>query len=50
MDVDRDAAGSLPAPAKAPVICTHVWTQLTPEKAQCQRCQLTVPTVPEKDA
>jgi hypothetical protein len=39
-----------PLPANVPPICPHVWTQLTPTTAQCQVCELTVPTVPAKDA
>jgi hypothetical protein len=43
MDVDRTTDEPAPLPAKLP--CPHVWTQLTPTTAQCQRCQFTVPTL-----
>jgi hypothetical protein len=43
MDVDRRPDEPAPGPAK--LACHHVWTQLTPTTAQCQRCQFTVPTL-----
>jgi len=43
MDVDRRPDEPAPVPAKLP--CPHVWTQLTPTTAQCQRCVFTVPTI-----
>jgi hypothetical protein len=43
MDVDRTTDEPTPGPAKLP--CAHVWTQLTPTTAQCQRGQFTVPTL-----
>ncbi len=43
MDVVHTTDEPAPVPAKLP--CPHVWTQLTPTTAQCQRCQFTVPTL-----
>ncbi|HSX82886.1 MAG TPA: hypothetical protein VLQ80_30540 [Candidatus Saccharimonadia bacterium] len=44
MDSAHPTDDPAPVPAKLP--CPHVWTQLTPTTAQCQRCQFTVPTLP----
>ena len=43
MEVDRTT--DEPAPVQAKLPCPHIWTQVTPTTAQCQRCQFTVPTL-----